>query len=362
MSATVSPKELSSLISLIYDKKGLAKSILGVEGHSGIGKTEICMASVKSMENFSECRVLNVAHLNTEDLGIPRITDEYVEFKFTKTIFQPPVNGGRVLVILDEFNRPPNDNVLNTLMGVTNERRLMGEPIPEWLSFIGTLNPKGSDYPQTMDLFRDLAMRRRIQSVELRFDVVECLDYFESQKVDETLMSFLRANPDQILLPGKINCPRNWMKFEEDILHGRKWGKTPAEIKGMIKAASCFMDEATLPLFNNFWRGNLEKPVKAKDIMDNWKNSKSKIETQMKENKVDLLQATAGELRSVLKTKTSLTESQKSNLKGFMLTIHKALFYTIAEDLVQNSTQPWLVSFFLDDAELHKILQEASTI
>ncbi len=351
MATTVSPKDLKTNIKIVYDRPSLSSSVLSIEGESGIGKTEIAMQSCGEMEHFSECRVINVAHLNTEDLGIPNINGEYVTFKFTETLFRPAK--GRVLVILDELNRPPNDNVLNTLMGILNERRVMGTKIPDFISFISTLNPTNKDYPQTQDIFRDLAMRRRLQSMTLRFDIDQTLAYFRPF-MDETLFRFLQANPDQILLPGKINCPRNWVKFNNDVLSHHKW--TKAEIKQLVQLAASFMDDSTLPFFKSFWSGTLEKPLTAKEILSNLPKHRSKLETQIAENKMDLLSASATDIRATLLSMDSIDVNQGANLKTFLMSVPKSLAFTIIEDVVQSSEKAWVTKYFLQDKELKALI------
>ena len=51
---TVSAKELKRNISIIYDKPHLAKSVVAIEGESGIGKTEIAQQAASEMKNFSD--------------------------------------------------------------------------------------------------------------------------------------------------------------------------------------------------------------------------------------------------------------------------------------------------------------------
>jgi len=355
---SVTAKELKKAIHFLYDRPDLAQSVMMIEGESGVGKTEIVLQTVQEMVNFEECRVINVAHLNPEDMGIPQKVNGWVEFAFS-SLLKPPKEDRRIMLLLDEFNRPSNSNVLNMLMGMINERRIFGYPLPRYISFIGTLNPNTRDYTETENILRDLAMARRIQLIGLRYDQDQFLEYMVKHNGQKDLMQFLRANPDLILVAGKNNCPRNWGKLNSDVM--TRLVDWKANLTLLKHSASMFMDTATLSMFLGFIEGSLERPVTGARVFEDWEMAREKLGDHLGRNKIDLVSATCDDVKAFVKRPAFKGKSEDlAILKEFLLLVPKAMSFTFIEDIVQNTNAKWK-NFFLKEDELRALLESGTS-
>jgi len=331
---TTTIADFKKLALTIYNKKDVPETILTVVGESGIGKTAACLQFVEELKGYEvKPRVINVAHLNIEDMGMPSNNEEeYIQFKMSE-LFK--VKDENVLILLDELNRPNNEAVINFLMGAVNERRLFGIPISDKVRFMATMNPNNEHYPETQDIFADIAAERRFNQIELRYDHDQFLQYSKRQKMHDDLMSFLTQNPEQVLVPGKLNCPRQWHRFDKDILKARRWKKTDG--KELKMASSLYMDNPTNQLWLKHWEGSLERFVRAVEILKDFSKVQSIVQDQLARNKIDLISATADDLRATVHSKSSLMKGQLDNIKDFLLIIPKAIAFTVIEDMVQNT-------------------------
>jgi len=333
---TTTINEFKQLAHTIYNKEALPTTILTAVGESGIGKTDVCLQFIKELKGYEEePRVINVAHLNIEDMGMPAPNgeDEYIRFKLSR-LFK--VDDKNVIILLDELNRPNNESVMNFLMGAINERRLFGNPISDKIRFMATMNPNNEHYPETQDIFADIAVRRRFNLIEIRYDYDQFMDYSRSVELDDNLIAFLTQNPEQVLIPGKVNCPRQWHRFHRDILGVKEYEKE--ERQEMKVASSLYMDNASTIIWLKHWEGILEKFVRATDILRDLSKVIDTLNDQLSRNKIDMLSATCDDIRNHLRKKTSLSNYQLDNLKDFLILIPKSLAFVVIEDLIQNSS------------------------
>lgn len=353
--ATATISELKEILGLVYDKPEGPSSFVAITGESGVGKTEMTAQLVNDMKHYSEYRVLNVAHLNIEDMGIPDTSEEWLKFKFSQS-FMPPKEGKNVLLILDELNRVQNETISNFLMGLINERRLFGSRVPDYMHFIGTFNPNTDEYPETQDILRDLAMKRRVCVIELRFDVDQFMNYAQKKlNFDEVLFNFLRQNQDQILVPGANNCPRNWAKFDHDIMKARAWDTTEHKMMGL--SSSMFMCKATLKMWVKFFEGSLEKFVNFKGMVKDWAGAKEVLADQLKRNKIDLIATTGDDIKSIIKEAAyKLTPEAEVAIKEFFLMVPKSISFSVIEDVVHNGRCADINKMLYSDKEIMKLI------
>lgn len=355
---SVNIQELMSLATTIYDRPDLPATVLTVSGESGIGKTEASLQFISKLPDYEPPRVINVAHLNIEDLGMPTNGNpDFVDFKLSR-IFE--VQDKLVLILLDELNRPNNDTVINFLMGAVAERRLFGKPLSDKVRFMATLNPNNENYPETRDIFSDLAARRRFNQIELRFDQDQFMRYSAEQNMHSTLHSFLVQNPEHSLISGKINCPRQWHRFNKDILSSQEYQAD--DIKDLKIASSLYMDPATLSVWLKYWEGSLESFIRASDILKDLESVIATIHTQLSKNKIDLLAASCNDLRNNISNRSKITTEQFANLSRFLLMIPKSMAFTVIEDLVQNAKCKDIIKRYLfSDAGLMDLIKSGTS-
>ncbi len=332
---TTTISEFKQLAHTIYNKEELPTTILTAVGESGIGKTDVCLQFIKELDGYEATpRVINVAHLNIEDMGMPAPNgdEDFIRFKLSQ-LFK--VGNENVIVLLDELNRPNNESVMNFLMGAINERRLFGNPISDRIRFMATMNPNNEHYPETQDIFADIAVRRRFNPIELRYDYDQFMDYSRSVELDDGLIAFLTQNPEQVLIPGKVNCPRQWHRFHRDILDVKKYEKD--ERSAMKVASSLYMDNASTIMWLKHWEGILEKFVRATEILKDFPIVLDTLNDQLSRNKMDMLSATCDDIRNHLRKRKTLSADKLDHLKDFLLIVPKSLAFVVIEDLIQNS-------------------------
>lgn len=332
---SVNVPELKELGKLIYDRKEVPGTVLTIVGESGIGKTESVLQFVNDLDGYEEPRVMNVAHLNLEDMGMPVSNgDDFTHFKFAETF---KVEGDKnVLIVLDELNRPNNDSVINFLMGAVCERRLFGKKLSDKIRFMATMNPNTDKYIETQDIFGDIASRRRFNLVELRFDKDTFFDYSRSVGLNPDLLDFLIQNNDQVLVSGEINCPRQWHRFDSDVLQQREWGKEDAQ--ELKIASSLYMDSATCALWLKAWEGSLEKFVSPEEILNEFDNKAGPRLTDHIQNKrMDMIEASCNALTPYVQAMPSITPDQIKSLNSFLKLIPRPSAYVTLEKLVPPS-------------------------
>ena len=332
---SLTTKQFGKMAKIIYDRDELPGTILTLVGESGIGKTESTLQLVADMEGYEAPRVINVAHLNIEDMGMPSPNngDRFIDFKLSN-IFEVKGND-KVLIILDELNRPNNDAVMNFLMGAVCERRLFGHKLPDNIRFMATMNPDTPEYTETQDIFSDIAARRRFNLVELRFDPDPFLSYSRSIGIDQGLQSFLTLNTSQILVSGQVNCPRMWHRFDNDVLKVKDWA--PEDENDMKLLSSLYMDSATVVLWLAHWKGSLEQYVQPDDILNNWAKTSIIIDKQVKDDRLDLTEASMRALSDHIRTLSELTTDQAEALNNFIIVIPRPQAYTFIEGIVPDS-------------------------
>jgi len=208
--------EILDLATLIYSSSDVPKTVLIIEGESGIGKTQLTFELMKRLPDYEEPVVLSVPHLNLEDIGRTTMSgDGFLTFIFNET-FAPAAPGKKKMIVFDEWNRYDNDSVGNFLMAITNERRIAGVKIHDSIRFMATQNPSSPDYSGTRPC-TDLAETRRLNPVHMIFSPDRFLQYAKDTFTSE-LSVFLTQHPESTLIPGKLNCPRQWERFDKDVL------------------------------------------------------------------------------------------------------------------------------------------------
>jgi hypothetical protein len=330
----VTHKTLMEMGRIIYGKPN-STTILTVEGESGIGKTAFAHQLAKALPEYEDqARILPVAQLNMEDLGLPQNSDDkpFTDFKISELFH---TTDKHVLMVLDELNRPSNDTVFNSVMSVVNERRLFGQPISDKIHFIATLNPNNSAYADTQPIFDDLAGLRRFNIVELKFDHDEFIKYVEGKKFDPTLISFIKQFPDNVVTRDSINCPRQWERFNNDVLKVREWKVEDKTL--MTYMASLYMDTPTLSLWTKHWQGELEKFIPAKDIVTHYGKVRKNILKYVKEERMDVLQASADDVRMYMIELAEPKAKEIDNFAKFMLDLPVAMAFVVLEEVVDKA-------------------------
>lgn len=318
---------------------GKTSSVPALRGESGVGKTAICK-QVADRLGFS-FHLIPVSHLDIGELGMP-VNDpnsEYAEFSISSAFKLGPNDPPRI-ILLDEWNRPSSDAVANFMMALISERSLYGEKIDDRILFVATLNPSDTgDYIDTRDMFSDLAQLRRINVIDIAFDVDLLIEYFRKRGVDAKLIDYLIQHPSDALVRGDINSPRLWENFSSDVLKRKAADWNADNVPLMKMMASLYMSPGSAQNWTKFWVNALEQYIKPADILKATKKTMSKLKDQVDQKRMDMIEATNKALAIYIKE----SDPKKLNLKNFhkyLLTIPSAQALSLLSVLIDEDDYP----------------------
>lgn len=342
----INASELKAVIRNVYGTQQLVRSVIGIGGSSGIGKTAI--VGQAAAELGYELRILSAPHLSLEDLFIPSVVDGKVTLKLAEH-FAPPKDGKKkVLMLIDELTRPSSDAVSNLLMSLICERRVGSVNLPDNFAFIATYNPSGTgEYMDTRDIFADLAMARRICQVELMFDPEAFLDYHRPT-MNPVLYGFLSEHRENILYKNEINCPRQWRNFDADVLRGRVWGPDDKKLMSMLSAG--YMSVSSLVLWIKYWEGQTERMVSAAELFDDatWDSARQRLQKHIDDVRMDQVDATCRSIGDYIHDAKSISKAGLIRMKDIILLLPKANAYVVWSDCVPDLKLPNKVSYRFD--------------
>jgi len=347
--------EILELGRTIYGAPTLPKTVLIIEGESGIGKTQLAYELCKQLPDYTEPLVLSVPHLNLEDVGRTQMTEGgYLSFVFNQ-VFEPAPEGKKKLIVWDEWNRYENDAVGNFMMAITNERRIAGIKIDDSIRFMATQNPSSPDYSGTRPC-TDLAETRRLNPVHMNFDPDGFLTW-ANQGLSQGLYQFLVQNPESILISGKINCPRQWERFDHDIIKNVDLASVSRTFLRM--ATLSYMNSATARLFMDYVDKQSEAMVTWSDLVKSPKKSKVRLEKLMNDNRQDLIMASAQDLKSSMENLKSIDDKQLEGFRLFCTTVQKSVAYTLLTQLADMKIYPQVCNFIMgpQGREIREILK-----
>jgi len=178
------------------------QATLCLVGVSGSGKTSIWSQIYKDL-GFEGFVILRPALLaDAADLvGLPDFEIIQSGGKAVKTtaFMRPkwlPMEGQKILVIIDEINRVTKD-VANALFGlIESEKPFIGEyKLPQGCGVVATCNPPTDNYAGVLD-FADNAWTSRLCFVKIAPDIDTYTKYGrESGTVSNVMLDFLNKNP-----------------------------------------------------------------------------------------------------------------------------------------------------------------------
>lgn len=315
-------------------------------GSHGIGKTE----SVKqyAQENNLGLVMLNLGTQEVGDLiGLPDF-DTSSGYKVTQNIMPswwPTDKNSEGIIFLDEVNRARRD-VLQAVFSLVLEKRLHQHYLPEGWSIVAAANPASEDYIVT-DI-DDKAFISRFCNIPIFADAEDWCEYASEKKVDGTIVSFLRENPNlfktdngfsyDVIRPSnrsamlldslkKLNPPHDMFK---EFVFGILGSET-----GTMYLKHC--DE-------------YQTYIKGEDVLQRFSSVKGKIEEIVKSGKrLDMLVNTSEEVYNVLDATNKPSDRMIENCKKYLLTIPADNFYNLLRKLVYNEK---LMDHFSNDDDI----------
>lgn len=180
---TVDVKELEKIMLLTPSSQNILLC-----GKHGIGKSQI-------LTKYFEKQGTNVVTLflgqmsDPGDLiGLPKFNQETGLTEFMPPYWFP-IDGKPIVLFLDELNRA-REEILQTIMDLTLNRKLAGHELPKGSRMISAINV-GEDY-QVTDL--DPALISRFNIYEFIPSVNDWLDWASKNDIDKRVINFIEHN------------------------------------------------------------------------------------------------------------------------------------------------------------------------
>lgn len=269
--------DVKKLLSSMIDS-GVVDINLCLEGHQGIGKTQI-IKQVAKEKGWHYCAIY-CAQTSTEDLiGMPKIVADgkggfVTEFAKPK-LFPTEEN---TLFVLEEINRAPLE-VQQSVLQLLTDKKLGNFVLPKNTIICACINPTEGMY-QTLEL--DSVFVNRLVKIQVSTSPKEFISYATANKFDEDIINFIGSLnkkeasiyfaqvPDKDNIGKPIPSPRTW-EIVNNIL---KMNLPDASLLTMISGA--IGQQAATKFLST--RRQLKNLVKIDDLLNNFDSVKSKLD------------------------------------------------------------------------------------
>lgn len=265
--------EVKNLVSSMIDS-GVIDVNLCLEGHQGIGKTQILKQVAQ--EKGWNYKAIYCAQTSTEDLiGMPWIdkTDNVTRFARPK-LFPDQEN---TIFVLEEINRAPLE-VQQSVLQLLTDKKIGDFVLPKNTLICACINPTESLY-QTQEL--DSVFINRLVKIQVTTSPKEFINYATAKKLDEDVINFIGSLtkkeasiyfsqiPDKDNIGKPIPSPRTW-EIVSNIL---KLSLPDATMMTMVGGA--IGEQAAKKFLAT--RKQLKNLVKVDDLLTDFNSVKSKV-------------------------------------------------------------------------------------
>ncbi len=246
-----------------------------------------------------------------------------------------PQNGEKRLIFFDELNRGRLD-VQQATFQIVLDRRIHTHKIPDNCGIVCACNPSGGDY-FVEEL--DPALLDRFINIKWNLETRQWIRWARENSIASEIIDFITLDHKQLgNEPIKIEIdvqpsPRSY-EFLSKLIK-----KLPKRHSLWSEVATCIIGESAAIQFMTSLKADVEKPVKATDIFNNWTKVKKRIQQQVnaEEGDVrhDLLKETFDDVYDALKDGKSkkLSDEQLENVGHFLLMIPEDLSFGALKDL-----------------------------
>jgi MoxR-like ATPase len=217
-----------------------------IEGHAGIGKTEIvnqCATELSAQlkENVGFV-ILNLQFMERPDFMGLAFVDEYKRTQFASPTFLPHTGYG--IILLDEANRVDQD-IRSGMLTLLQDRSINGNKIGDGWLIVLAGNPMDTNETEGKYEVNELdsALQDRMTKVILKPNTEALVKYLETKySAEDPLIKELRRNSSLVSFQGNGISPRSFEFLLRSLL-----GVTDSELKKLIVAAEVGV-EASLKL------------------------------------------------------------------------------------------------------------------
>lgn len=359
--------DVKKLIGSMIDS-GVTDINLCLEGHQGIGKTQI-IKQVAQEKGWNYCAIY-CAQTSTEDLiGMPKIVDlgnnEFVT-EFAKPKLFPTKEN--TLFVLEEINRAPLE-VQQSVLQLLTDKKLGNFVLPKNTIICACINPVDGMY-QTLEL--DSVFINRLVKIEVTTSPSEFVTYAKAKKFDEDVINFISSlnksdaklhfaqKPDKDNIGKPIPSPRTW-ELVSNIL---KMNLPDTMLMAMVSGA---IGEKTASKFLST-RKQLKRLVKVDDLLNNFDSVKDKLSSLEDGELYKLVGDLSEKLMSIedlnaFKAKYSNGVSSLGNFMMHIINNNKAIVavFLSAIDPVQYKVVPEILTAYENSTGI-KILDKITEV
>ncbi len=231
------------------------------------------------------------------------------------------------ILLLDEINRSRRD-VMQAIFPLILENRLGQVVFPKNFYVAAAMNPNTSDY-QVADA-SDEALQARFSHIKITPSKQDWFDYARSQKIDDSIVSFLHENPKMMIaqyedfsIPKKPTL-RLWEMVDRVVKVNPPVQILEELVCGLVGV------EAGIGYLKSL--KDTVRPVKGLEVLNDYINHRQKIMdlSSYTNPRQDLLNYTKDSLLDELRTTESLKEEQVENLVNFLDDLPKDIALDLA--------------------------------
>lgn len=246
-----------------------------------------------------------------------------------------PQNGEKRLIFFDELNRGRLD-VQQATFQIVLDRRIHTHKIPDNCGVVCACNPSGGDY-FVEEL--DPALLDRFVNIKWNLDTRQWIRWARENNILNEIIEFIQTDAkhlgnEHIKMEIPISASPRSYEFLSKLLAG-----IPKKHSYWSEIATCIIGEAAAIAFMQSLKEEVEKPVKATEIFNNWEKVKKRITQQVDAGegdvRHDLLKETFDDVYDALKDGRSkkLSDEQLLNVGHFLLLIPEDLSFSALKDL-----------------------------
>lgn len=321
--------QMKEVLAEILTKTNLTPCVVG---HRGVGKSAGITQACREIGR--DYVALRLGQMEVGDLvGIPYREEKVMHW--SQPSWWPVAGAPATIVHCDELNRAQQEDTLQAIFQFVEppvkgeQRRLHTHVLDQKHKVVVSINPPDGTY-QVATL--DRALLDRMVMIYVETDYNCWARYAKEQQFDETVQQFLSAYPSLLAKPGAAidmqmePTERAW----EMVSTLRRCCRFPENLEMEIYAGIVGQEAAVS--FLRWSREQKERPVTARQVLDNW----SDVEAQVKQQRDDLQAVTLNDLVTTLEVDAGLTLGQEQNLVAYIGELTRDLKFGLVKALLKN--------------------------
>ncbi|MCM2264719.1 MAG: hypothetical protein NDI73_05940 [Desulfuromonadales bacterium] len=302
-----------------------------VVGHRGVGKTA---GIVQVCHEIGRRYVpLRLGQMEVGDLvGIPYREGEIMHW--SRPSWWPLDDDPQTVVHCDELNRAQQEDTLQAIFQFVEPpatgqlRRLHTHALHPKHKVVVSINPPDGSY-QVATL--DRALLDRMVMIYVETDYLCWARYAKEQRFDAGVQQFLAAYPNLLANPGSPldmqmePTERAW----EMVSILRRACRFPAELEMEVYAG--IVGQAAAVSFLRWTHDQAERPVTARQVLDNW----PAVAEQVRNQRDDLQAVTLNDVVTTLEVDPTLPPEQERHLVAYIGALPRDLCFGLVKALVK---------------------------